>query len=64
MFPKKDVMASLDGMEIGATGPQRLQIVLKVEGRRITLPLTSEEARWLASALVIWADNSDTIRSN
>lgn len=61
MFRRRDLTASLDGLEIGATGPGRLQFVLGVEGRRITVPLRAEEARWLASALNHWADGSETI---
>jgi hypothetical protein len=51
-------------MAIGATGPSRLQIVIVAEGHRVTLPLTAEWARWLASPLTIWADNSETIKPN
>jgi len=48
-------------MEIGATAPNRLQFVVDAEGRRVTLRLRADEARWLASALVHWADRSETI---
>nr|WP_319233189.1 hypothetical protein [Sphingomonas sp.] len=61
MFKRRNLEASLDGLEIGATGPQRLQFVLDAEGRRVTVKLSAEEARWLAHALTHWADDSETI---
>jgi len=61
MFRRKNLSATLDGMEIGATAPNRLQFVVDAEGRRVTLRLRADEARWLASALVHWADRSETI---
>jgi len=61
MFKRKDLFASLEGLEIGATGPGRLQFVMDAEGRRVTVRLRAAEARWLASALVHWADSSETI---
>ena len=64
MSGSKDLEASLDGLEIGATGPQTLQVVLRADRHKITLKLTAEEARWLASALNRWADSSAQIISN
>lgn len=61
MFKRKDLSASLDGLEIGATGPSRLQFVVNADGRRVAVHLAADEARWLASALIHWADDSDTI---
>lgn len=61
MFRRKNLFATLDGMEIGATGPNHLQFVVDAEGRRVTVRLLADEARWLASALVHWADSSETI---
>jgi hypothetical protein len=61
MFRRKNLDASLDGLEIGATGPSSLQFVLEAEGRKVTVKLTAEEARWLSRALTHWADSSDTI---
>ncbi|KQX18756.1 hypothetical protein ASD39_18265 [Sphingomonas sp. Root50] len=61
MFRRKALIASLDGLEIGATGPSQLQFVVDAEGRRVTVRLRADEARWLASALVHWADSSETI---
>jgi hypothetical protein len=61
MFKRRNLEASLDGLEIGATGPQRLQFVLNAQGQKVTVKLTAEEARWLAHALTHWADSSDTI---
>jgi hypothetical protein len=55
---------SLDGLEIGAIGPNELKIVLKAEVHRITLKLTGNEARWLAEALTHWAESSARIVSN
>jgi hypothetical protein len=51
MFARKNLEASLEGLEIGATGPQTLQFVLEAKVRKVTLKLSAEEARWLASAL-------------
>ena len=57
-----DLEVTFEGfVEIGATGPQRLQFVLDAEGRKVTMKLTAEEARWLAHALTHWADDSETI---
>jgi hypothetical protein len=61
MFKRKDLLASLDGLEIGATGPSQLQFVIDAEGRRVAVRLRADEARWLASALLHWADSSDSI---
>ncbi len=57
----KEIETSLDGLEIGSTGPKRLQFVLDTEGYRVIVKLTSEEARWLAYALNHWADDCDKI---
>jgi hypothetical protein len=62
MFRRKNLEANLDGIEIGATGPQTLQFVLNASGRKVTVKLTAEEARWLAYALNHWADSSETIQ--
>lgn len=64
MKTKKELTASLDGLEIGATGPNRLQLVILAEGQRVVLPLREDEAKWLAYALGHWAEQSKTIRSN
>lgn len=61
MFTRKNLEASLDGLEIGATGPSKLQFVLEAQGRKVTVKLTAEAARWLAYALTHWADSSETI---
>jgi hypothetical protein len=61
MFKRKNLEASLDGLEIGATGPNRLQFVVRADGRNVTVRLSAEEARWLASALEYWADDSESI---
>jgi len=61
MVSKKNLEASLDGLEIGATGPNKLQFVLDAQGWKVTVKLTAEEARWLAYALTHWADSSGTI---
>jgi hypothetical protein len=61
MFRRQDIEASLDGLEIGATGPQILQFVLSAQGRKVIVKLTAEEARLLAHALTHWADSSETI---
>lgn len=61
MFGKKNLEASLEGLEIGATGPNRLQFVLQAGRNNVTVKLTAAEARWLASALGHWADISETI---
>ena len=63
MFKRKDLTATLDGLEIGATGPNRLQFVVTAEGRRVAIKLTADEARWLAYALTRWAESSETIPS-
>ncbi|WOF42742.1 hypothetical protein KNJ79_16475 [Sphingopyxis indica] len=61
MFKRKDLSATLDGLEIGATAPGRLQFVVVADGRRVAVRLQADEARWLASALLHWADSSETI---
>jgi hypothetical protein len=61
MFTRKNLEASLDGLEIGATGPNRLQFVLRAGRNKVTVKLSASEARWLASALEHWADSSETI---
>jgi hypothetical protein len=60
MFTKRNLEASLDRLEIGATGPSRLQFVLRAGRKNVTLKLSAAEARWLASALEHWADSSET----
>jgi hypothetical protein len=57
----RNLEASLDGLEIGATGPNRLQFVVRAGRRNVTVKLTASEARWFASALEHWADSSETI---
>jgi len=61
MFKRKNLEASLDGLEIGATGPRRLQFVVRTDGRNVTVKLSADEARWLASALEYWAAESEAI---
>jgi hypothetical protein len=61
VFKRRNLMASLDGLEIGATAPKQLQFVLNAEGRTITVRLTAEEARFLAQALTYWAESSESI---
>jgi hypothetical protein len=60
LFAKK-LVASLEGLEIGATGEGTLQFVLAPKGHTVTTKLTAEEARWLAYALTHWADVSEGI---
>ena len=64
MLGPKELAASLDGFEIGATGPGTLQFVLQAQGRAVTLMLTAEEARWLAYSLTHWAEESEGITKN
>ena len=64
MFRRKDIETSIDGLEIGATGPGTLQFVLETDGPKVTVKLTSDEARWLAHALGHWADSSETIQKH
>ena len=61
MFRSKHIEASLSGIEIGATGPNRLQFVLRSGRSEITVNLGAEEARWLAHALEHWAQSSELI---
>ena len=61
MFRRKNLEASLEGLEIGATGPNRLQFVVRAGRKNVAVKLSAAEARWLASALEHWADNSETI---
>lgn len=61
LFGPKNLIATLDGFEIGATGPGTLQFVLRPKGYEVTAKLTADEARWVASALVHWADESGNI---
>ncbi|MEP6983902.1 MAG: hypothetical protein ABI853_09690 [Sphingomicrobium sp.] len=61
MFNKRDLEASLDELEIGATGPNQLKFVLRADRRNVTVKLNASEARWLASALEHWAESSETI---
>jgi hypothetical protein len=61
MFSKKSLEASLDGLEIGATGPNRLQFVVRARRANVTVKLSAAEARWLAQALEHWAASSETI---
>ena len=60
----QDMETTIHGMEIGATGPSMLRIVLNPESQRVACRMTAEEARWLAMALNHWADDSDTIPLN
>jgi predicted DNA-binding transcriptional regulator YafY len=61
MFKRKELTATLEGLEIGATGPSRLQFVVQAEGRRVAVKMSADEARWLAYALTHWAESSETI---
>lgn len=63
MFSMKNLDASLDGVEIGATGPSCLQCVFRAGRRNVTLKLSADEARFLASALEHWAASSETIEA-
>jgi hypothetical protein len=56
--------ATLDGLEIGATGQAMLQLVLTTATNRVRLLLSAEEARWLAYALTHWADMSEKPESS
>lgn len=58
---RKKLEASLEGLEIGATGPGRLQLVVRAGRNDVAVKLNAAEARWLASALEQWADESETI---
>jgi hypothetical protein len=48
-------------LEIGATGPNRLQFVVRAGPKSVAVKLSAAEARWLASALEYWAERSQTI---
>lgn len=61
MFGRKNLEASLDGLKIGATGPSRLQVVVRAGRNDVALKLSAAEARWLASALEDWAEKSEGI---
>ena len=61
MLNRKHLEASLEGLEIGATGPNRLQFVLRAGRNDIAVKLSAAEARWLASSLTHWADSSEAI---
>lgn len=61
MLGRRNLEASLEGLEIGATGPGRLQLVVRAGRNDVALKLNAAEARWLASALEQWADKSETI---
>jgi hypothetical protein len=61
MFRNKELHASLDGIEIGTSGPNRVQMVMRAARKNVTLKLTAAEPRWLASALEQWAADSETI---
>lgn len=61
MSEQQNLSATLAGLEIGATGPSTLQVVLETEGGNVAVQLTAEEARWLAAALEHWATESETI---
>ena len=63
MFGRKNLEASLDGLEIGATGPNSLQFVVRAGRNNVAVKLSASEARWLASALEHWADSSERIRA-
>jgi hypothetical protein len=52
---------SVEQLEIGATGPSKLQFVLISSRRRATVKLSAGQARWLAGALNHWADSSESI---
>jgi hypothetical protein len=54
----------VERLEIGATGPGELQVVLMSVRRRATVKLSVEQARWMAEALNHWADSSETIPLN
>jgi hypothetical protein len=56
-----DPRVSVEELEIGAIGPSELQFVLISSHRRATVKLSAEQARWLAGALVHWADDSEAI---
>jgi hypothetical protein len=64
MFEARKLEASLEGLEIGATAPQKLQVVLQAGRHSVTLKLTAGEANWLASALNHWAEKSTLINLN
>ena len=62
MFGRKYLEASLETLEIGATGQKnRLQFVVRAGRNNVAVKLSAAEARWLASALEHWADSSETI---
>lgn len=62
MSEREKLTASLSGLEIGATGPSTLQLVLETKAGNIAIGFTSDEARWLASALQHWAAESEAIK--
>jgi hypothetical protein len=51
----------IEALEIGATNPEALQFVLISSSRRVKVTLSAQQARWLAGALVHWADVSENI---
>ena len=61
MFGRKNLEASLEELEIGATGPKRLQFVVRAGRNSVAVKLSADEAHWLASALEHWAESSETI---
>jgi len=63
MSRSKTLEGSLNGIEIGATAPNNLQIVLQAGHTRVKIKMTAEEAKWLASALNHWAGVSELMSS-
>jgi hypothetical protein len=59
MLRKKLMTADLNGMIIGATGSETLQIEVFPKGAAVVVKMTAAEARWLAHALCHWADVSE-----
>jgi hypothetical protein len=56
-----DQNSVVEKLEIGATAPGHLQCVWIAPHRRVTLRLSADQARWLATALNHWADSADKI---
>jgi hypothetical protein len=61
MSEAKILEGSISGIEIGATAPNKLQIIVQAGHTSVRLKMTADEARWLASALHHWAMVSETM---
>lgn len=64
MAAMQELEVTLNGVEIGATGPAMLQAVFLNDSHRVILKLTADEANFLASVLRHWADQSKLLASH